>query len=186
MKLYQNALRLLAGAFSLASVAGLRASSSNEDPLEVSRKLISSSNFDSAALKESLGSLNSKLVQKQFEKQHGRHLETGRQCGEVFASVTLAEVKEFLGIYVSFLLPANDPVLGPLTGNVEQALFASVQYGFKAVKVCMSCEEAIDVLSNEQLASSDPYSYSSYCSEEQYGYGAVSSNFRPNQSSGPF
>jgi hypothetical protein len=173
MKLHHNALRLLAGALSLASVAGLRASSNN-DHLEVFRKLISSTNFDSAALKESLGSLNSKLVQKQFEKRHGRHLETGRECGKVFASVTLAEVRAFLDIFVTVVLA--DPAVAEFKVLAERVLFMNVQYGFKAVKVCMSCEEAMEVLSDEQLASSDPYSFSSYCSEDNYGYGAVSSD----------
>ena len=173
MKLYLDAMRLLAGALSLASVAGLRASSNN-DPLEVLRKLISSSNFDSAALKQSLGSLNSKLTQKHFEKQHGRHLETDRDCGEVIASVTLAEVQALLEVSVSFLL--QDPSLASFRVIARQLLFSDVKYGFKAVKVCMSCEEALDVLSEEQLANSDPFSYSSYCSEEKYGYGAVSSS----------
>jgi hypothetical protein len=172
MKLYYNALHLLAGLLSLASVAGLRASS-DDDPLEVFRKLISSSNFDSAAFKESLGSLNSKLIQTHFEKQQGgRDLVTGRECGEVVASVTLAEVNMFLGVYVNALFP--DPADTATRQIAASTLLANVKYGFEAVKVCMTCAEAMEVLSDEQLASSAIHSYSSYCSEEKYGYGAVS------------
>jgi hypothetical protein len=176
MKLYHS-IRLLTGALFLASVAGLRSSSSN-DPLEVLRKLISSSNVDvSAAMKESLGSLNSKLVPEQFEQQHDRHLQTGRQCGEVVASVTFPEVQALLAVYISYLFPA-DGELAQFAETAEQILFANVKYGFEAVKLCMSCEEAMDmdVLTNEQLTSTEPYSYSSYCSADKYGYGAVRSD----------
>jgi hypothetical protein len=179
MKLYHNALRLIAGALFLASVAGLRAASgNNDDPLEVLRKLISSSNVDySAAVKESMGSLNSKLVQKKFEEQHTRHLQTGRQCGEVFGSVTLAEAQALISVFVPILFPPSDPGSPDYPDIAKQILFSTVKYGFKAVKVCMSCEEAMELLSDEQLANTDPYSYSSYCSEESsYGYGAVSSD----------
>ena len=102
MELCQDETRLLAGAsLSLACVAGLRASSNN-DPLKVDvRKLISSTNFDFAALEQSL-----------------ENLETGRHCGEVLASATLAEVQELAGVFIAVLF--QDPALVPLQAAAEQ------------------------------------------------------------------
>ena len=105
-----------------------------------------------------------------------------RQCGETFATVTKEDVVAFVDLWFNVLLQAggggeDGDAGGDNGGNnsnaavelAKQALTSFIQYGFKVMKVCMSCQEAIDLVDVQQVT------ISAYCSEDTYGYDATHS-----------
>ena len=104
-----------------------------------------------------------------------------RQCGEIFSSATKDEILEFIEVWFDLLFAS--PLAGDATGDgggedsataqlAKQTLTSFIKYGFKVMKICMSCREAKELLSTQQRMTDG---FNSYCSEDTYGYDAIHS-----------
>ena len=109
-------------------------------------------------------------------QQQGDNITPSRSCGQLISVTSLEDAKQIAERFLNVILPpdilSNDPSIVELAKSI---IFGILQYGVATYKVCLSCQDVMNMeLDGPNLNSDDPlYGFQSYCSSDSPSYDVV-------------
>ena len=117
------------------------------------------------------------LQQSPLPSQQGDNFTPTRTCGQLISVTSLENAKQIAEMFLTVILPpdilSNNPSIVELAKSI---VFGILQYGVATYKVCMSCQDVMNMnIDNLNLSNDDPlYGFQSYCSSSSPAYDVVS------------
>jgi hypothetical protein len=98
-----------------------------------------------------------------------------RQCGEVIAELSLADLHTIGNAFINVILPPSSP-LGSYATVASLFLGMTLTYAIQVQTICSSCEDVVDMYAGESfLTDTSDYGFGTYCGADRYGYNVTTS-----------